>query len=179
MTVLHTARLALRPLRPEDFDSVCAQAADARVMTPLGGVRSAAQVRAWLDRELSQLASFGYCRNVVTHEGELVGLVGLTRADFDVGVVPAIEIAWQLAHAHWGRGFATEAARSVLDDAFTTHGLTELIAVTSINNQPSRRVMERLGMRHSPHETFEHPRLAEGDPLRTHVVYRAALPPSQ
>ncbi|MEO7033834.1 MAG: GNAT family N-acetyltransferase [Polyangiaceae bacterium] len=179
MPPLHTARLALRPLRPGDFDSVCAHAADARVMATLGGVRSPAQVRAWLDRELSQLATFGYCRNVVTHEGELVGLVGLTRADFDAGVVPGIEIAWQLVYAYWGRGFATEAARRVLDDAVTTHGLTELIAVTSINHQRSRSVMERLGMRHSPHETFEHPRLAEGDPLRTHVVYRAALPPSQ
>ncbi len=142
-------------------------------MTSLGGLRSPTQVREWLARELAHFAEHGYCRNVVTLEGELVGLVGLNRSDYDAGVVPGIEIAWQLAYAHWGRGFATEAAQRVLDDAFTTHGLRDVIAVTSAGNARSRRVMERLGMRHCPHETFE-PRLAADDPRRTHVVYRSS-----
>jgi RimJ/RimL family protein N-acetyltransferase len=38
-------------------------------------------------------------------------------------------------------------------------------------NQRSRRVMERLGMRRSPEDDFDHPRLPEG-PLRRHVLYR-------
>lgn len=143
-------------------------------MATLGGVRSAAQVQVWLDRELAHLAQYGYCRHVVTHQGVPMGLVGLTRSDFDAGLVPGIEIAWQLAYDHWGQGFATEAAQRVLEDAFTTQQLSEVIAITSIDNHRSRRVMERLGMHHSPSETFEHPHLAEGDPLRTHVVYRVS-----
>jgi len=178
MTHLHTARLALRPLSEDDFDSVLELASDARVMASLGGVRSAAQVRVWLDRELVQWRTHGYCRNVVTLGDErhrsLVGLVGISRSDFDAGVVPGVEIAWQLAYDHWGKGFATEAARRVLEDAFTTHQLSEVIAVTSLHNHRSRRVMERLGMEHAPHDTFEHPHLTEGDPLRTHVVYRSS-----
>ena len=39
-------------------------------------------------------------------------------------------------------------------------------------NLPSRRVMEKLGMRHDPRNDFDHPRLAEGHPLRRHVLYR-------
>jgi RimJ/RimL family protein N-acetyltransferase len=173
-TTLTTARLELRPLHPNDLEAVCELASDARAMATLGGARSPEQVRAWLERELAQLELYGYCRHVVTHQGELVGLVGLTRTDFDAGIVPGIEIAWQLGYAHWGKGFATEAARCVLEDAFTTHGLTEVVAITSIDNHRSRRVMERLGMSHSPSETFEHPHLAAGDPLRTHVVYRSS-----
>lgn len=183
MANLHTARLALRPLCPDDFEAVCALASDARVMATLGGVRSPDQVRAWLDGELRQLSVHGYCRNVVTRTRggaaelergpcELVGLVGLARADFDAGLVPGIEIAWQLAYEHWGQGLATEAAQCVIDDAFETRGLAEVIAITSASNQRSRRVMERLGMRHSAHDSFEHPRLAAGNPLRSHVVYR-------
>jgi hypothetical protein len=37
--------------------------------------------------------------------------------------------------------------------------------------------MDRLGMVFSPSDTFEHPRVPEGDPLRTHVVYRLARDP--
>ena len=169
---LHTARLSLRPLRSDDFEWVTALSADARVMATLGGVRSAAQVRAWFERELAHLVRYGYCRNVVSHQGDSIGLVGLTRSDFDAGVVPGIEVAWQLAYAHWGQGFATEAARRVIEDAFTTHALSEVIAVTSIGNARSRRVMARLGMLYCPDETFAHPHLNEGSSLRTHVVYR-------
>jgi len=172
MSILHTARLTLRPLRVEDFDWLTAQSGDARVMASLGGVRSTAQVRAWLEREILHFDQFGYCRNVVEYQGESIGLVGLTRRDFDAGLVTGVEVAWQLAYAHWGRGFATEAAQCVIEDGFTTHALSEVIAVTSIGNARSRSVMARLGMLYSPNETFEHPHLEEGNPLRTHVVYR-------
>jgi len=145
-------------------------------MATLGGVRSPAQVQAWLGRELRQFDTHGYCRNVVTRLSgpvhELVGLVGLTRSDFDAGTASGVEIAWQLAYEHWGQGFATEAAQRVLEDAFTTHHLHEVIAITGAGNQRSRRVMERLGMQHAPTDLFEHPHLTESDPLRTHVVYR-------
>lgn len=142
----------------------------------LGGTRSSAQVQAWLDRELAQLANHGYCRHLVSYNGEPIGLVGLTRSDFDRGLVPGIEIAWQLAHAHWGQGFATEAARVVIRGAFASHAISELVAITSVDNARSRAVMTRLGMYHSAAETFEHPELPFGHPLRTHVVYRLALP---
>jgi ribosomal-protein-alanine N-acetyltransferase len=145
-------------------------------MTLLGGTRSPAQVQIWLAAELAQLERFGYCRHLVSFNQEPIGLVGLTRSDFDRGIVPGIEIAWQLAHAHWGQGFATEAAERVLEDAFTSHGISELVAITSVGNVRSRRVMDRLGMRQSVAETFEHPHLPPGHPLRTHVVYRLTLP---
>jgi len=176
MTVLHSARLMLRPVRSDDLDWITALSADPRVMTMLGGTRSPVQVQGWLDRELGQLQRFGYCRHLVSFNAEPIGLVGLTRADFDSGIVPGIEIAWTLAHAHWGQGFATEAAQCVLQDASTSLGIHELVAITSVDNARSRRVMERLGMRQSVTETFEHPHLPAGHPLRTHVVYRLTSP---
>ena len=176
MKVLQSARLTLRPIQADDLAWVTSLGADPRVMALLGGTRSPVQVQAWLARELEHHQRYGYGRNLVSFNGEPIGLVGLTRSDFDSGIVPGIEIAWQLAHAHWGQGFATEAAESVLQDAFASHAIRELIAITSVDNARSRQVMARLGMRQSVGETFEHPQLPVGHPLRTHVVYRLTLP---
>jgi RimJ/RimL family protein N-acetyltransferase len=172
MDVLHTARLVLRPLCADDVDRVVTLASDPRVMAPLGGPLSAVESRTWLDRQLAHIDEHGYGRCVVTRGAEFVGLVGLSRFDFDRGLVPGIEVAWRLAFAHWSRGYATEAARAIIDQGFTRFDLSEVIAVTSVDNARSRRVMDRLGMLHSPHEDFDHPLLPEGDPLRRHVVYR-------
>ncbi len=167
-----TARLHLRPVRVEDIVVAAALSADDRVMRWLGGVLTEDRAREWLDRQLAQWERHGFGRFAVSFEGAVVGFAGLSRFEFDLGLVPGIEIAWRFAYEHWGRGYATEAARAVLDDAFGRVGLTEVVAITTPHNERSRRVMDRLGMIYSPGETFEHPRVPEGDPNRTHVVYR-------
>ncbi len=169
-----TERLHLRSVRSDDLGVVLGLGADERVMTSVGGVLTADQCVAWLDRQLGQWRAHGLGPFAVERGGAFVGFVGLSRADFDAGLIPAVEIAWRLAFDHWGKGYATEAARAVIDDAFARLGLTEVAAVTTPSNTRSRRVMDRLGMVHSPNETFEHPRVPEGEPLRTHVVYRLA-----
>lgn len=58
------------------------------------------------------------------------------------------EAGWRLMRRHWRRGFATEGARRVLDHGFDTVGLSTVWAETMAVNQPSRRVMAKLGMRH-------------------------------
>jgi RimJ/RimL family protein N-acetyltransferase len=50
--------------------------------------------------------------------------------------------------------------------------LDEIVSFTSPLNEPSWRVMERLGMSHDPADDFEHPRVPAGHPLRLHVLYR-------
>jgi RimJ/RimL family protein N-acetyltransferase len=56
-----------------------------------------------------------------------------------------VEIGWHLHPAHWGNGYATEAAETVLDDAFA-RGLARVIAVTDPANHASQAVCRRLGM---------------------------------
>lgn len=172
MIELATERLCLRPIRAADLADVCALSADARVMESLGGALNPAQSEAWLERQLAHWREHGFGRFHVARDARFVGFVGLTRTDFDRGLVPGVEIAWRLAFAEWGQGYATEAARAAIEHGFSALDLAEVIGVTSVGNTRSRRVMTRLGMLHSPAETFEHPALAAGDPLRTHVVYR-------
>ncbi len=73
----------------------------------------------------------------------------------------------------WGHGYASEGARLALDFAFGTLALPEVVSFTAQMNWRSRRVMQRLRMTHRPDDDFDHPKLAEGHPLRRHVLYRA------
>ena len=57
-----------------------------------------------------------------------------------------VEVGWHLHPDRWGRGYATEAARGLVEHGFTTLGLEEIHAVAWAGNAPSFAVMERLGM---------------------------------
>jgi ribosomal-protein-alanine N-acetyltransferase len=57
---------------------------------------------------------------------------------------------------------------------FATAGLPEIVAMTAVGNERSRRVMQRLGMTHNPADDFDHPNIAGGHPFRRHVLYRLA-----
>jgi RimJ/RimL family protein N-acetyltransferase len=173
---LLTERLRLRPIGLGDLESCATLGADERVMSPLGGAATFERSRGWLQRLVTHWEKAGFGRYVVERSGVFVGVVGLSRDDFDTGIVPGVEIAWRLAYEHWGQGYATEAARAVLHEGFGRFGLREIVGVTTLDNRRSRRVMERLGMIHRPADTFEDPRVPEGDPHRTLIAYRIGKP---
>jgi RimJ/RimL family protein N-acetyltransferase len=104
--------------------------------------------------------------------GEFIGFVGLNAPPFDAHFTPAIEVGWRLARRFWGRGYATEAAMAALAHGFRELHLDEIVSFTTVANERSRRVMERLGMRRDPADDFDHPSLAADDPIRPHVLYR-------
>ena len=84
---------------------------------------------------------------------------------------PAVEIGWRLARKYWGKGLATEGAQAAMRYGFETLRLREIVAITAPNNVRSRRVMDKIGLKHHPEFDFDHPRIAEGHPLRRHVLY--------
>lgn len=100
-----------------------------------------------------------------------IGFIGLAHVTFPP-LEGQVEVGWRLARSTWGQGYATEGATAAVHFAFTNLGLRELVSFTVPANQPSRRVMEKLGFVHEPARDFKHPRLAEGHPLQQHVVYR-------
>jgi RimJ/RimL family protein N-acetyltransferase len=89
---------------------------------------------------------------------------------------PGVEIGWRLARTAQGKGFATEGARAVVDLAFNQLGLSEVVAITALPNQPSRRVMEKLGMTHGPEVDFDHPRVPAGHLYERHTLYSLRNP---
>ena len=171
---LTTARLLLRPWRADDLPAFAALNADPRVMeffpAPLTGAESdqlAARIRSHLETR-----DFGLWAVEAPRTAPFIGFVGLSTISAALPFAPAVEVGWRLAHQHWGRGYASEAARAVLDFGFGALGLAEVISFTSVQNQRSRAVMQRLGMIHSPGEDFEHSALPVGHLLRPHVLYR-------
>jgi RimJ/RimL family protein N-acetyltransferase len=109
-------------------------------------------------------------------DGRFLGFTGLALHTFEAPFTPAVEIGWRFAAEAWGHGYATEAARAALRYGFGTLGLDEILSWTTVANEPSRRVMERIGMTRDPADDFEHPSIPVGHPIRPHVLYRLARP---
>jgi RimJ/RimL family protein N-acetyltransferase len=175
---LRTERLLLRPWRPGDLEAFAALNADPRVMEYFAETLSRAESDAAAARIQAHLAAHGFGLWAIEIPGQVpfIGAAGLARPTFQTDFTPCVEIGWRLAAAHWGRGYATEAARAALAFAFGTLGLDEVVSFTVPANLRSRRVMEKLGMRHDPDADFDHPRLPHGHPLCRHVLYRIARP---
>lgn len=161
-------RLALREWRDSDREPWAAMNADPLVREFFPSVLTRAESDESFDRISSGLVERGWGLWAVEHEGEFLGFTGLAQPEFR----PEREIGWRFARSAWGHGYATEAARAVLDHAFTALDLPEVVSFTTVANVRSRAVMERIGMVHEPAEDFEHPAIAPGHPQRPHVLYR-------
>jgi RimJ/RimL family protein N-acetyltransferase len=171
---LSTERLLLRPWRAEDRPAFAALNADPRVMAFLPKRLERAESDALAGRIAVHLQQHGFGLWAVEVRGgaPFIGFVGLEAPSFEAHFTPCLEIGWRLAFAHWGRGYATEAARRVLAHGFGPLGRAEIVSFTTRGNRRSRAVMERLAMRRDPADDFLHPALPVDHPQRPHVLYR-------
>jgi ribosomal-protein-alanine N-acetyltransferase len=172
--LIETPRLILRPWRAMDLSPYAAMMADPEVGDWLGGTLTRAQAEAQVSR--LQAEADGAWVVERRRDSAFIGSVGLSAVGDDIPLAPAVEVGWRLARAAWGHGYATEAARAIIDDGFARLGLAEIVAFTASTNRRSQAVMERLGLERDPSRDFDHPRLAAGHALRPHVVYAARRP---
>jgi RimJ/RimL family protein N-acetyltransferase len=170
--VIHTDRLVLRAPVDADRAAIAAINADPKVGEWLGGVRSRAESDDFVDRVLAHIAAHGFGFWVVERkaDGRVIGLTGIWHVPDPNPLAGQVEIGWRFAPDAWGQGYATEAARAALDYGFDL-SIDEIIAFTARTNLASQAVMRRLGMVQDPARGFDHPGLAEGDPLKPHVVF--------
>ncbi len=169
-----TPRLRLRRWTDADREPFAALNADPAVMehfpAPLDRTASDAladRIEAHLDEH-----GWGLWAVEVLDGGTFIGFTGLAPASFDAHFTPAIEVGWRLAHDHWGKGYAPEAAAATLADGFERLDVDEFVSFTATANVNSRRVMEKIGMARDPADDFDHPSLPDGHHLRRHVLYR-------
>ena len=143
---LETPRLILRMFREDDFGPYYARiGSDPDVMRYLGDGQTMTRPLAWRQMAMLvghwQLKGYGMWAVEERATGELVGRIGL----FDPEGWPGFELGWVLAKAYWGRGYATEGARRVLDHAFADMGRDHVISLIYPANAASIRVAERVG----------------------------------
>jgi RimJ/RimL family protein N-acetyltransferase len=172
--VIETERLWLRRWRDGDRAPMAAIHADPGVMDWMGmGALSAEQSGAFIDRQEAQFKTLGYGLFALERktDAQLIGFLGLSPIHHPPPVPQGVEFVWGLAHAAWGSGFASEAARAAMADGFSRLKLTEILAYTSQRNTRSQAVMRRIGLDRRPDLDFDHPALANDHPLRAHVVF--------
>ena len=174
MTELRTPRLVLRQWREADLEPFAALNADPEVMRHFPAPLTRAQSDALAESARTVIAKrgWGLWAVEVVEGAPFIGFVGLAEPHFEAHFTPAVEVGWRLARDHWGKGYANEGARAAVAFGFAELGLEEIVSFATVVNERSRRVMERLGMRHDAADDFDHPLLAQGHPLRPHMLYR-------
>jgi RimJ/RimL family protein N-acetyltransferase len=142
---LETPRLRLRKFRESDWEPYAALSADAEVMRYIGIGVTHTPEEAW--RSIAgmlghwQLRGYGMWAVELKATGEFIGRAGF----LDPPGWPAFELGWVLARAHWGHGYAREAAREALRYAFEELRRDRVISLIRHANTRSIRVAESLG----------------------------------
>ncbi|MFJ6754488.1 GNAT family N-acetyltransferase [Streptomyces sp. NPDC091273] len=174
MAELRTDRLTVRPWRDSDLAPWAAMNADPEVREHLGDLLTREQSDASVARFQAAFdqRGYGWWAVEVQATGEFIGFAGLDQVD-DGLPFTGVEIGWRLARSAWGKGYASEAALTVLAYGFDTLELPEILAVTTATNVRSQAVMRRIGMTRNPADDFDDPTAPEG-PLRSNVLYRIA-----
>jgi RimJ/RimL family protein N-acetyltransferase len=165
-----TERLICRRTEPADLDGYAAVLLDPEVEVRLRAAQAPRMDRKGVAERLAADEAhwaehgFGPWTLIELESGMTVGRGGLQWTQLEDRRV--VELPWAIASQHWNRGFATEAAEAALEWAREL-GLQEAVALITPDNDSSRRVAEKIGMRQ------------EGQTVHgglPHLVYRTPLP---
>ena len=145
---LETQRLTIKPSTLEDLDDLYAIQSDPDVMQYIGqGVRTRSEVSEWLAKAIAhhQKHGFSFCSVFEKESKQLIGQAGLQYLSYDEQQ-PDIEIGYRLKKQSWGKGYATELTKALIDWGFSNLPIDKLVAVINPANEKSRKVLEKAGM---------------------------------
>jgi len=136
---IETARLVLRPHSDADaavLSRIGGMPEVARMMSSVNALWPEADVLDWMAKSRWRGAP-GFRMAICLRDGTVIGSLGLGGAP--------LSTAYFLGRDHWGQGFATEAMRAFLAEAFTHFDLTQLEAGAFVDNPASHAVLRKLG----------------------------------
>jgi RimJ/RimL family protein N-acetyltransferase len=147
---LETQRLALRRFTAEDVDILIELDSDPEVMRFITGGRPSSReeietliMPAFLGYD-ERFRGLGFWAAVEKSTGRFIGWFHLRPAE---GAADDVELGYRLRRSVWGKGYATEGSRALIDKAFAEYGARRVFASTMVVNVASRRVMEKSGLR--------------------------------
>jgi RimJ/RimL family protein N-acetyltransferase len=146
MTILQTPRLVLREFTPGDADALAQVLSDPETMRYYPAPYDRAGIEQWIERNRRRYHDddVGLWAMELKETHELIGDCGIILQQVDGERL--YEIGYHLRRDFWGQGLATEAAAACRDWAFGNLKTTRVISLIRPENQPSRRVAERVGM---------------------------------
>lgn len=152
---VETARLCMRPLRPDDAEEHHTLVGSDPHVTWNGQAITLEESRRVLEGRARHWGEHGFGMWAVLEKatGRMLGHAGLQCLE-DTGEV---EVAYYLGRPAWGKGYAKEAGAAALRFGFETLGLPRVMAVVRPENLASQRVLAKLGLRHlrdEPHYGF-------------------------
>jgi RimJ/RimL family protein N-acetyltransferase len=148
MIVLETERLLLRKLSTDDAEFVLELLNEPSFLRYIGdkGVRNLDDARQYILN--GPVASYG--RNgfglyliELKETGIPIGISGLVKRD----TLPDADIGFAFLPAYWSKGYAVESAAAVMNYAREVLGLTRILAITSLDNEASARLLGKIGLR--------------------------------
>lgn len=144
--VLETPRLILRALRPSDFDDLYEYASDPLIdeFVPWEHYKNVEEARENLKDFLDEYEKDGIGAWGIEHgaDKKLIGIINTSIPR----VNRRVEVGYTIARAYWGKGYATEALKAVIQFGFDKMELARIEAVILPENVASARVLEKAGM---------------------------------
>jgi RimJ/RimL family protein N-acetyltransferase len=148
---LETGRLVLRRFTGDDVDLLVELDADPEVMRYINGGEPTSRAEvvdevlpAFLDY-YQRYPGYGFWAAIEKPTGEFLGWFHLRPGEGGYDDVP--ELGYRLRRSAWGKGYATEGSRALIDKGFADLGAQRVFAGTMAINTASRRVMEKAGLR--------------------------------
>jgi RimJ/RimL family protein N-acetyltransferase len=148
---LETERLALRRFTEDDVENLVELDSDPAVMRFINGGRPTPRQEIESDvlpRFLDyyeRFAGYGFWAAVEKSTGRFVGWFHFRPVDG--ANADEIELGYRLCKSAWGKGYATEGSRALIDKGFADLGVQRVVASTMVVNVGSRRVMEKAGLK--------------------------------
>jgi ribosomal-protein-alanine N-acetyltransferase len=142
---LETERLIIRPWEPSDREAFGGLTRDPEVMRYVHGGTPYAEgeIDEFLSRQARQLVQFDVCMGALVEKGSM-GVIGVCGIQ-PLGTTGDLEIGWWLARDKWGQGYATEGGRAAMEHVLSSR--PRVVAIIDSDNEPSKRVVGRLGMK--------------------------------
>ncbi|MFC4906366.1 GNAT family N-acetyltransferase [Actinomadura gamaensis] len=148
MAELETERLVLRPLAGADWDDYAAMMAHPEVAAGLAEGVGRTRDDVWRNLAMfighREIRGYSHWALVEKATGAFVGRAG----PWSPHGFPGLGVGWCLAREHWGKGYASEAARAALGYCFTELAAGEVVSLILPGNARSVAVAERIGHRH-------------------------------
>jgi len=149
---IETERLIIRPILAGDDEAMFRMDSDPDVMKYIGRapVTDIEETREIIRFVQQQYEDHGIGRWAMAHKNtnEFIGWTGYKFMTNKVnGHTGFYDFGYRLQQAHWGKGYATEAAIASLQYGIEKLGYKDIYAMTDINNAASRRILEKIGFK--------------------------------
>jgi ribosomal-protein-alanine N-acetyltransferase len=153
---IDSTRIYIREFQESDYQSLASIVSSPIVMKySSSGCLNIEQTKNKIQEIRNCYKKHGYGKWAVIHRDSntMIGYCGIEK-DLINGVEEC-ELGFRFGESDWGKGFATEAAKAALDYGLNILGIERIVAIVDKDNLPSKRVLEKIGMKHYLDTTYD------------------------